>query len=105
MGLGGIVSKRTDARYRSGPSNAWLKSKNPESDGAPRARGGVALGCVPMKPYSAARSGGSDGRYAPHRERRRQLRRLQSSQTISPHRHRNRRAVLPLRESSISMKR
>jgi bifunctional non-homologous end joining protein LigD len=29
MGLEGIVSKRTDAPYRSGPSMAWLKSKNP----------------------------------------------------------------------------
>src|SRR5258705_6480660 len=26
MGLEGIVSKRTDARYRSGPSKTWLKS-------------------------------------------------------------------------------
>ena len=31
MGLEGIVSKRTDAPYRSGPSKAWLKSKNPAS--------------------------------------------------------------------------
>jgi bifunctional non-homologous end joining protein LigD len=31
MGLEGIVSKRTDAPYRSGPSKTWLKSKNPES--------------------------------------------------------------------------
>jgi bifunctional non-homologous end joining protein LigD len=30
MGLEGIVSKRTDAPYRSGPSKVWLKSKNPE---------------------------------------------------------------------------
>jgi ATP-dependent DNA ligase len=29
MGLEGIVSKRTDARYRSGPSRTWLKAKNP----------------------------------------------------------------------------
>ena len=31
MGLEGIVSKRVDAPYRSGPSKTWLKSKNPES--------------------------------------------------------------------------
>jgi len=32
MGLEGIVSKRTDAPYRSGPSRTWLKSKNPASE-------------------------------------------------------------------------
>ena len=31
MGLEGLVSKRIDAPYRSGPSKTWLKSKNPES--------------------------------------------------------------------------
>ena len=31
MGLEGIVSKRVDAPYRSGPSKTWLKSKNPAS--------------------------------------------------------------------------
>jgi len=36
MGLDGIVSKRTDAPYRSGPSRTWLKSKNPASDAARR---------------------------------------------------------------------
>jgi ATP-dependent DNA ligase len=30
LGLEGIVSKRRDAWYRSGPSNDWLKSKNPQ---------------------------------------------------------------------------
>ena len=29
MGLEGIVSKRTDAPYRSGPSKTWLKSEEP----------------------------------------------------------------------------
>jgi ATP-dependent DNA ligase len=29
--LEGIVSKRADSPYRSGPSREWLKSKNPES--------------------------------------------------------------------------
>jgi bifunctional non-homologous end joining protein LigD len=28
LGLEGIVSKRTDAPYRSGPSKTWLKSTN-----------------------------------------------------------------------------
>ena len=42
MGLEGIVSKRVDAPYRSGPSKTWVKSKNPAS-GAPGARGVVAL--------------------------------------------------------------
>ena len=30
MGLEGIVSKRKNSTYRSGPSRDWLKSKNPE---------------------------------------------------------------------------
>jgi ATP-dependent DNA ligase len=38
MGLEGIVSKRTDAPYRSGPSKMWLKSKNPESAAVRRER-------------------------------------------------------------------
>ena len=32
MGLEGIVSKRIDAPYRSGPRKTWLKSKIPESE-------------------------------------------------------------------------
>ena len=38
MGLEGIVSKRTDARYRSGRSRTWLKSKNPASEAVRRER-------------------------------------------------------------------
>jgi bifunctional non-homologous end joining protein LigD len=38
MGLEGIVSKRTDAPFRSGPSKAWLKSKNPASEAVRRER-------------------------------------------------------------------
>ena len=38
MGLEGIVSKRTDAPYRSGPSKVWLKSKNPLSEAVRRER-------------------------------------------------------------------
>jgi bifunctional non-homologous end joining protein LigD len=38
MGLEGIVSKLTDAPYRSGPSKLWLKSKNPASEAVRRER-------------------------------------------------------------------
>ena len=38
MGLGGIVSKKVDAAYRSGPSKVWLKSKNPASEAVRRER-------------------------------------------------------------------
>ena len=38
IGLEGIVSKRTDAPYRSGPSKVWLKSKSPASDAVSRVR-------------------------------------------------------------------
>ena len=38
MGLEGIVSKRTDASYRSGMSTTWLKSKNPASEAVRRER-------------------------------------------------------------------
>ena len=38
MGLEGIVSKRTDAPYRSGPSKTWLKAKNPASEAVRRER-------------------------------------------------------------------
>ena len=38
MGLVGIVSKRTGAPYRSGPSKTWLKSKNPASEAVRRER-------------------------------------------------------------------
>ena len=36
MGLEGIVSKRTDAPYRSGPSRTWVKTKNPASEAVRR---------------------------------------------------------------------
>ena len=49
MGLEGIVSKRTDARYRSGPSKMWLKSKNPASE-AVRREEPVALRLVKARP-------------------------------------------------------
>jgi bifunctional non-homologous end joining protein LigD len=38
MGLEGIVSKRSDAPYRSGRSRTWLKSKNPASAAVRRER-------------------------------------------------------------------
>ena len=34
LGLERIVSKRRDSPYRSGPSKAWLKSKNPLCEAA-----------------------------------------------------------------------
>jgi ATP-dependent DNA ligase len=39
MGLEGIVSKRVDRPYRSGPSKNWLMTKNPESEAVRRERG------------------------------------------------------------------
>ena len=39
LGLEDIVSKRTDAPYRSGPSKVWLKTKNSESAAVRRERG------------------------------------------------------------------
>jgi bifunctional non-homologous end joining protein LigD len=38
LGLEGIVSKRLNAPYRSGPSRDWLKVKNPDSPAMIRAR-------------------------------------------------------------------
>jgi len=38
LGLEGVVSKRTDAPYRSGPSKTWLKSKNAASEAVRRER-------------------------------------------------------------------
>ena len=38
MVLEGIVSKRLDAPYRSGPSKTWLKWKNPLSEAVRRER-------------------------------------------------------------------
>jgi hypothetical protein len=37
LGLEGIVSKRKDSRYRSGPSPHWIKSKNPNAPAVRRA--------------------------------------------------------------------
>jgi len=36
LGLEGIVSKKLDAPYESGPSKAWLKIKNPKARAATR---------------------------------------------------------------------
>ncbi len=41
LGLEGIVSKRLNAPYRSGPSRDWLKVKNPDSPAMRRARAGT----------------------------------------------------------------
>ena len=37
VGLEGMVSKKLDAPYRSGPSKAWIKVKNPNAPAATRA--------------------------------------------------------------------
>jgi bifunctional non-homologous end joining protein LigD len=41
LGLEGIVSKRVNSSYRSGPSRDWLKIKNPDSPAIRRARAGT----------------------------------------------------------------
>jgi bifunctional non-homologous end joining protein LigD len=41
LGLEGIVSKKMDAPYRSGPSKAWIKVKNPKASAATRASDGT----------------------------------------------------------------
>jgi bifunctional non-homologous end joining protein LigD len=41
LGLEGIVSKKLDAPYKSGPSKAWLKVKNPKAPAATRAADGT----------------------------------------------------------------
>ena len=40
LGLEGIVSKRLTSVYKSGPSKAWLKIKNPKAPAATRAADG-----------------------------------------------------------------
>ena len=41
VGLEGMVSKKLDAPYRSGPSKAWIKVKNPNAPAATRAIDGT----------------------------------------------------------------
>jgi len=41
LSLEGIVSKRLDAPYRSGPSKNWIKIKNPKAPAATRAMDGI----------------------------------------------------------------
>jgi bifunctional non-homologous end joining protein LigD len=41
LGLEGIVSKKLDAPYRSGPSKTWVKVKNPKAPAATRAVDGT----------------------------------------------------------------
>jgi len=49
LGLEGIVSKKLNAAYKSGPSKAWLKIKNPKAPAATRAADGSFLGAVFLK--------------------------------------------------------
>jgi bifunctional non-homologous end joining protein LigD len=41
LGLEGIVSKKLDASYRSGPSRIWVKVKNPKAPAFTRATDGT----------------------------------------------------------------
>ena len=41
LGLEGIVSKRVDALYRSGPARSWLKTRNPNAPAATRGLDGT----------------------------------------------------------------
>jgi bifunctional non-homologous end joining protein LigD len=41
LGLEGIVSKKLNAPYRSGPSRTWIKVKNPNAPAATRAVDGT----------------------------------------------------------------
>ena len=41
LGLEGIVSKKLDAPYRSGPSKTWIKVKNPKAAAATRVLDGA----------------------------------------------------------------
>jgi bifunctional non-homologous end joining protein LigD len=41
LGLEGIVSKKLNAPYRSGPSRTWIKVKNPKAPAATRAFDGT----------------------------------------------------------------
>ena len=41
LGLEGIVSKKLNAPYRSGPSKSWRKIKNPNAPAATRAADGT----------------------------------------------------------------
>jgi ATP-dependent DNA ligase len=41
LGLEGMVSKKLDAPYRSGPSKTWIKFKNPKAPAAARAIDGT----------------------------------------------------------------
>jgi bifunctional non-homologous end joining protein LigD len=40
LGLKGIVSKRLNSVYKSGPSKAWIKVKNPTAPAATRTQDG-----------------------------------------------------------------
>jgi bifunctional non-homologous end joining protein LigD len=41
LGLEGIVSKKINVPYRSGPSKSWLKTKNPKAPAATRVANGT----------------------------------------------------------------
>ena len=67
LGLEGIVSKKIDAPYRSGPSKSWIKVKNPKSpadtsrpaegtiEPVPQKQSSVSPGIKTIKPESRVR--------------------------------------------------
>jgi hypothetical protein len=56
LGLEGIVSKKLDAPYKSGPSKTWIKVKNPKTPAA------TAPSTVPSKKFSTVFSVPESGR-------------------------------------------
>jgi bifunctional non-homologous end joining protein LigD len=53
LGLEVIVSKKLDAPYRSGPSKAWIKVKNPKAPVAARTIDGWSNEIFNRRPNSA----------------------------------------------------
>jgi bifunctional non-homologous end joining protein LigD len=52
LGLEGIVSKKLNAPYRSGPSKVWIKVKNPKAPAATRTINGTCQKTFPKGPTS-----------------------------------------------------
>ena len=71
LGLEGIVSKKLNAPYRSGPSKNWLKIKNPQSAGSNPRAGWYSFGQVPSgaKPPGVSRYGHRAYAYVPSQHR------------------------------------
>jgi hypothetical protein len=54
LGPEGIVSKKLNPPYKSGPSKAWLKIKNPKAPAATRAVDGMSCEC--RSPFGAPKT-------------------------------------------------